>query len=159
MTHETITWIWFGVGVAMAVAELLVPGAVLVFLGSAAMLVAGARAVGLIDTVVASFTAWFIISLGLTLSLRGIAQRIAGGQRSVQSTDEDLAAFGREVVVLSDIVAFGGEGRIRFRGTTWKARSVKGTIPVGIPARIVHRENTVWIVEPLAALPQKLKEE
>ncbi|HCF59376.1 MAG TPA: nodulation protein NfeD, partial [Myxococcales bacterium] len=50
MSPETITWIWLVGGVALMLAELIVPGAVVIFLGAAAVLIAGARGLGLIES-------------------------------------------------------------------------------------------------------------
>jgi len=79
--------------------------------------------------------------------------RVFKPDRSVGSTDEDADAFGTEVAVLVRVTEHQA-GRIQFQGTSWPARSVHGALEPGERARIVDRENLVWIVEPLA--PMKL---
>ena len=148
MSPETITWIWLGAGIALMLAEFAVPGAVVIFLGLAAVMVAGLRWIGLIDELMSSFTAWFILSLAMVIGLRSLVGRFTSSDRTVQPTDEDLAAFGKEVEVTAR-VGDDLEGRVRFSGTTWPARSLKGPIEPGGRARIVDRENLALVVEPL----------
>jgi membrane protein implicated in regulation of membrane protease activity len=139
--------IWIVLGAALIVLELIVPGAVLVFLGTGAMLVAFLIWLGLIQTWVASVTTWFIVSLVLLLVLRSFFQRFISGDTERQSTDEDLDAYG-EVVDVVEAIGPDKEGRIRYRGTTWQATCYDHTLEAGSKAQIVYRESLVWIVEP-----------
>ena len=123
------------------------PGMVLVFLGAGALLVAFLVWLGLIETWVASITTWFIASLVLLLALRSLFQRFVSGDAETQPTDEDFAAYG-EVVDVVEAIGPNKEGRIRYRGTTWQAGYYDHTLEAGTKARIVFRENLVWIVEP-----------
>ncbi|MEL6190340.1 MAG: NfeD family protein, partial [Myxococcota bacterium] len=54
--------------------------------------------------------------------------------------------FGQRVLVV-EAVSPHHEGRIRFGGTTWVARTVDEELRPGMYARIVTRDNLVWIVE------------
>ena len=139
--------IWIVLGAVLIVLELIVPGAVLVFLGTGAMLVAFLIWLGLIQTWVASVTTWFIVSLVLLLVLRSFFQRFISGDIERQSTDEDLDAYG-EVVDVLEALGPDKEGRIRYRGTTWQATCYDHTLEAGSKAQIVYRESLVWIVEP-----------
>lgn len=154
MTPGIISWIWFGGGLALTFAELLIPGTLVSFFGVSAMLVAGLRAIGLVESVPLSFGLWMGLSVVLVASLRNVVQRWSHPERSVGSTDEDMDAYGAEVEVVATVTDTGEGGRIRFHGTSWPARSVRGVLEPGLMVRIVHRDNLVWIVEPLgAALP------
>ncbi len=138
---------WIVVGAGLIVLELIVPGAVLVFLGAGALLVALFIWLGLIQTWVTSITAWFISSLVLLLVLRSFFQRFVSGDVEKQSTDEDIDAYG-DVVEVVETIGPDREGRIRYRGTTWQATSYDYTLEAGTKAQIVYRESLVWIVEP-----------
>ena len=148
---------WIVAGVVLLVLELVVPGAVLVFLGAGALLVALLIWLGLIQTWVTSITAWFIVSLLLLLILRSLFQRFVSGDTERQSTDEDLDAYG-EVVEVAETIAPGEEGRIRFRGTTWQAVCYDHTLEVGTKAQIICRENLIWTVEPANPLDTDVSE-
>lgn len=138
---------WLVFGVVLIVLELIVPGAVLVFLGAGALLVGLFVWMGLIHTWVASITAWFIASLFLLIVLRSFFQRFISGDTEKQSTDEDYDAYG-EVVDVVESIDPDTQGRIRYRGTTWQAACYDHAIEAGSKAQIVYRENLVWIVEP-----------
>ena len=141
---------WIVAGVVLMVLELIVPGMVLVFLGAGALTVALLVWLGLIQSWVVSITTWFILSLVFLLVLRGFFQRLMSGDTEKQSTDEDLDAFGEDVEVV-EAIAPDRQGRIRYRGTTWEAACYEGTLEVGSTARIVYREDLVWVVEPADA--------
>ena len=55
--------------------EMVVPGMVIGFLGFASVLVAGARALGLVESLGASVGLWAVTSMGLVLSLRNVAKK------------------------------------------------------------------------------------
>lgn len=153
MDSQTLTVIWLCAGILLLLSELVIPGAVMGFLGAGAIVVAGLRFVGVIDGVMASFLAWFAISLGLLITLRRFVSRFSSAERSVQSSDEDADTFGQVATVVNDIVAGEASGRIRFRGTTWPARCLSGTLPEGSEVKILDRDNVSFIVEPLLKLP------
>jgi len=140
----------------LAVSEIFVPGGVVFFLGAGAAGVAGLRALGLIDSMSVSLVAWMGLSLGSLIALRGFLTRYTSSEKSFQPTDEDLDAYGELVQIQSEVSDQGEGGRIRFRGTTWAARSVRGALPPGSAARILHRDNLVWVVE--AAEPSSIPE-
>ena len=158
MSPETITWIWLGGGIALMLSELVVPGAVVVFLGAAAVLVAGARWIGLIDELMTSFTVWFVLSLAMVIGLRGLVGRFTSPEKTVQATDEDLDAFGREVEVVARVTAVDESGRVRFQGTSWPARCLKDSLEVGARGRIIHRDNLAYVVE-LVAEPAAMEKQ
>jgi hypothetical protein len=72
--------------------------------------------------------------------------RFVRGETSLSLTDEDAEAMGETVMVVEQV----GEeepGRIRYRGATWEARAVEGTLPKGAEAALLYRDNLTWIVE------------
>ena len=146
---------WIVGGVALLVAEIVVPGMVLGFLGAAALLVAGLLWLGVIDGLVAALTTWFIGSIVMLVALRGAFQRLMPGDEEVQSTDEDFDAFGT-VVEVAETIAKGEQGRIRYRGTTWTATCYERTLEPGSQARLVTRDGIGWVVEPVEEGPEEL---
>ncbi|HZA51287.1 MAG TPA: NfeD family protein [Myxococcaceae bacterium] len=151
MSPEIVTWIWLGVGVALLASELVLPGLLVGFLGASAILVAGLRWIGVLESFSTSLVAWLGISAVSILTLRSLLQRWSGAEHEVHSTDEDLEAFGQIAEVVTELGSETG-GRIRFRGSTWPARCLQGTLSPGSEVRIVDREGLEWIVEPVSPL-------
>lgn len=148
MDPDTITWIWFGAGVIFLLAEFVLPGLVVLFLGLGAMLVALGRWLHLLEGVISSFTAWFIISLVLVIFLRQLLARFVPAETSYQSPEENLNAQGTVVEVLDAVDDQHSDGRIRFQGSSWPATCLEGSIASGSKARLLYRDNVVWVVEP-----------
>ncbi len=149
MDANTMTWIWLIVGVVLMVSEVVIPGLVVVFLGLTAVLVAVGRWIGWIDGLADSFTYWFVLSLVITMSLRGIVSKLTPGEISFKPVDEDKEAIGRLVDVVEDTGSDHENGRIRFRGTSWKAVTEFGQVFRGQKARIYGRKDMVWIIDPV----------
>lgn len=147
MSPEIVNWIWLGAGAALLLSELALPGAVVGFLGAAAMAVAGLRWLGVIESHGASFGTWLAISAVSVLAFRSLFVRWSKPEREVAISDEDVDAFGKTALVVTPVTQSGG--RIRFQGTTWPARCLRGTLPEGEDVRIVDREGLEWIVEPV----------
>lgn len=142
--------LWFIAGVALMLLELVVPGGIVVFLGMSAVLVSLLLYTGIIDGWLSAFTVWFIGSLALFFSLRGLVNKLLPAHIERGKTDEDLDAY-NEIAVVSQPIPAQGEGRINFRGSTWSARAhqAQQAIDVGTQVRVVLRDNLVWLVEPL----------
>ncbi len=138
-------------GLVLIGLEFVIPGLVVSFLGAAALLVAAGLALGLVGGWLPAFTAWFVSSLVLVVGVRGAFTRFLPGRSVKQLTDEDLDAFGEVVDVVEQVTT--KKGRIRFRGSTWAAQSVGDTLEPGTKARVVTRDNLVWIVEAVDEWP------
>ena len=137
---------WIVAGALMILLELFLPGMVLGFLGSSALIVAVLIWLGWIDTLISALTTWFILSLLLLLSLRGLCLRLVGGRSERQSTDEDGDAYGTVVDVVERISP-DQAGRIHYRDATWQAICYDRPIEAGEKAILAYRENLVWVVE------------
>jgi len=148
MSDSSFATIWLVGGVALMLAELALPGGVVGFMGLGASVVALLLFLGAIHGPAQAFAAWFIGSVALLFGLRGFTQRFLGATVSRTSTNEDLDAYD-QVVEVAETIPADGEGRVHFRGTTWKARShgVDRVLPKGSKARLIARENLVWVVE------------
>ena len=139
--------IWIILGLALAFLEVVVPGGVLVFLGLSAVLVGAALHFGLVDTLMAAFTLWFITSIVTLLFLRSLFMKFFEGDSSVQNVNEEFEIEGSLVEVVEDIHPY-KEGRVRFRDTTWMARSEE-EIGAGQTARILRLDGNCLIVQSL----------
>jgi membrane protein implicated in regulation of membrane protease activity len=165
MESSIQTWVWLAAGLGLLATEIKAPHLVAGFLGTSALVVAGLRALGLVESLPASVGLWGVTSLALLLSLRKtLAKYAAKPEVSKASVSDDVRLFGSLVDVVTAIPE-GGEGRIRLDGTSWQAVCLIGPVPAGSRARLVRRENLVWVVEPASApeakpaLPAKTKEE
>jgi membrane protein implicated in regulation of membrane protease activity len=143
---------WVVGGIALMLLEVIVPGMVLVFLGAAALIVAVSIWFGILAGWIPALTAWFVLSLGLLIVLRSLFQRLMPGDEGWSSTDEDADAYG-QVVDVAETIPKGAKGRIYFRGTTWPATCYDHTVQAGSQAKLVYRDNVVWIVEALDHTP------
>jgi len=139
---------WLILGVALIAAEFLIPGLVVVFLGVAALLVSAGVHFGLLEGWMQILTAWFVLSLALVLLLRGLFARFMPGERETVNIDEDVDAFGKIVKVVRLINEDGTKARVSFRGAEWDAVSEDFPLKPGGTARLLGRDNLVWIVEP-----------
>ena len=142
-----LTWAFAVGGLLLMLLETLVPGGVAGFLGVGGVVIAGLRALGLMIDPLTAIVTWIFLSAGLTIALRPLLLRFVRGDTSLALTDEDAEAMGQTVTIVEDV---GDEdpGRIRFRGATWDARAVNGTLPEGAEATILYRDNLTWVVEP-----------
>jgi len=154
---DIITWIWLIAGLLLIATELFIPGLVVCFLGLAAIIVAGLRWLGLITGLIPSFTVWFITSIVLLISLRHFLLRWVPSESTYTSSDEDLDAVGSIVEVVQTVSEL-EPGRIRYAGTTWPATTRHGTLLPGQKARLLYRDNLVWVVESHQELSSAEKE-
>jgi len=126
--------VWFLVGIAVMLAELAVPGFVIIFFGVGcwgAAIVAG-FAPHAYSWQVAVF---LIVSVASLITLRKVAMRVFVG-RSEGPGDEDLGnvPVGARITLDRDLEP-GRVGRVRFRGAMWDAVS-EDRIPAGSEAEI-----------------------
>jgi membrane protein implicated in regulation of membrane protease activity len=139
-------------GLALIVSEIKLPGAVAGFFGLAAVLTAGLRGIGLLDSLPVSLLVWGVLTTALIIPLRPMAKKIAGrAETRKDNTDveHDRDAMGEVVEVVEDISDDNDLGRIRFQGTTWQARSTTGVFKKGDKAQLVYRDGSLWVVEPV----------
>lgn len=140
-------------GLALIASEAAYLSLVQVFFGVSALMVAGLRAIGLIDSVSASLLLWSFMSVAMALPLRPLARRyFKTGEARHDHSDEDRDAMGEVVEVVEEISDTHQSGRVRFQGTTWAAQTTEGTIPAGAKCKLMVKDKTVWIVEPLGVL-------
>jgi membrane protein implicated in regulation of membrane protease activity len=151
MSPELINWLWLISGILLIGLELFLPGLISAFFGIAAILVAGLRWGGLVSGHMESFVTWVITSVVLLLTVRQLALKWFPAEKSFSLTDEDVEAVGTIVDVVEE-VGTAKQGRIRFAGTTWPALSKEGNLMPGTRAKLLYRDNLIWVVEPVSEL-------
>ena len=140
-------------GVLLVASEVVAPALVSVFFGVAALIVAGLRALGVLESLPLSLLVFGLTSLALVIPGRFLIQRLLPGRseshKDTLDLDDDKDAMGEVVEIVEDVAEDNDAGRIRFQGTTWQARSVHGTLKAGAHAQLVYREGLIWVVEPV----------
>lgn len=136
MTTAFSPWlIWFLAGIAVILAELAIPGFVIVFFGLGCLGAAVMAAIvpGAYSSQLAVF---LIVSLTSLVTLRKMAMRIFVG-RSEESEGASMGnvSAGTRIKIEQDIEP-GCETRVRYRGTMWTAVS-EDSIPSGSEAEII----------------------
>lgn len=150
---DPVTIAFIVTGLALLVSEVKLPGAVAGFFGAAALVTAGLRGIGLVESLPMSLLVWGIMTTALLVPLRPMAKKLAGRaevKKDQTDIEQDRDAMGEVVEIVEDVSEEHDNGRIRFQGTTWQARSTTGTIKQGDKAQLVYRSGSLWIVEPVA---------
>ena len=126
--------VWFLAGIAVMLAELAVPGFVILFFGLGCW---GAAAVAVFapEAYSAQVVVFLIVSIASLMTLRKVAMRVFVG-RSEGPENEDFGnvPVGARITLDQDLEA-GRVGRVHFRGTLWDAISEE-RIPAGSDAEI-----------------------
>lgn len=142
-------FVWLGVGLVLILAEIIVPGGIVILLGAACLVVAGALGIGLVEGIVQSLTLWFISAIVLLLSFRHVTQRLVGGDSHVDNTDEAMDLYNQPALVKQTIGPGQIQGRVEFQGSEWPALGDGSTILAGAQVRVICRENIALVVEPI----------
>lgn len=138
---------WLIAGLLLILAELIIPGGIVVFLGLGCLVVALAVHFGLVTTWMGACTLFFIASLAMILLLRQFAVKFVEGDSSRGNTDELLDDVGEIAIVVDSIGPGNKQGRILFRGTQWPALGDGSELQVDAQVQIVSRQNVSYIVE------------
>ncbi|WP_019500302.1 NfeD family protein [Pseudanabaena sp. PCC 6802] len=135
----TPSQIWFAIGLALLLLELLVPLPTFLIAGAMGL---SAVIVALIALVV-PFTivhvaVWIALAVAFTLVIRRFVPR-----------DSKRLAEAAEGVTLTEIPA-GQSGRVQYEGVSWKARcdDVRVAIPADQKVHVLRRQGTTLIVMP-----------
>ena len=142
--------IWFGIGLALIIGELFLPGVILVFLGLAAWIVAALCGIGLLSSLAAQLVAFALASLAMTGFLRRVVmlrlQRTEGLALPGSSSSDHADEFtGKEVLLLSDFSKPGAVGKVEFKGAEWKARAEEA-LEINDPAEIAAVDGITLII-------------
>ncbi len=138
---------WILVAIVLSLAEIIIPGGILLNLGIASLIVAISIKFAIVDTWVMVLTLWFIVATFLLFILNFFTNKIFGSAQLVENVDDELDLFGQEVVVIENIGPGTKKGRVEFQGTTWTALGDGSEIKAGSHAKIVCKENISLVVE------------
>lgn len=146
---ESSELLWFIIGLVFMLAELALPGFVVIFFGIGAWITAVGAALGLVESFNGQ-VAVFLVSSILTLVLfrrqgkkyfKGRISGIAGAEDALDNLK------GQRAVAVTDIIPRALGGKVEFNGTVWAAES-DVQIAKGAAVEIVERKNLVLIVKP-----------
>ncbi|MDZ7805775.1 MAG: NfeD family protein [Gracilimonas sp.] len=155
MDSEILTWIFLIGGILLILLEAVLPGGVAILLGLNGLGVGILRYFGFLEDPLTATFIWLFSSTIMTIAIRPFINKYFKGESSYKLADEDFEAMDKVVEVTEPINEFNNDGRIRFQGISWQARSLDGDIPVGVQVRIKYRDNTTWIVEPVDFIDPK----
>ena len=114
--------LWFLAGIAVMLAELAVPGFVIIFFGLGCW-GASIAAFFFPDAYSAQVAVFVIVSVASLLTLRKVAMRIfVGHSEGPQTEDFGNVPVGARIT-LNQYLEAGRVGRVHFRGTMWDAIS------------------------------------
>lgn len=132
--------IWFIVGLAFLLAELIAPGLVIVFFGVGAWIVAVVCLITQISIDLQLII--FLVSSAVVLAAlrKRFKNLFSGYTSSVQNPGKDLDDFiGKRAVVKDTIIPHRG-GKVEFNGTLWSA-DASDEIPAGETVKITGKDN------------------
>ncbi|MGN8225907.1 NfeD family protein [Gracilimonas sp. BCB1] len=155
MDSEILTWIFLIGGVLLMFLEAALPGGVAFLLGFSGLGVGILRYFGFLQDPFTATFVWLMSSTILTIAIRPFINKYFKGETSYKFADEDYEAMDQIAEVTEPINDLDNEGRIKFQGISWQARSLEGEIPTGVQVRIKYRDNTTWIVEPVDVIDSK----
>ena len=141
--------IWFLVGLALVLAEFMLPGVILVFFGLGAWVTAVTSWIGLTPGWSSQLLTFAISSVVLLALLRRwFRARFFGYVGDDHALDENIDEFkGQVVKVTSELPGSGDEGKVEFKGASWTARSEEA-IAAGDKAIVENAEGITLVVRP-----------
>ncbi|AIN94677.1 NfeD family protein [Treponema putidum] len=138
--------IWLLVGVLCIGLELIIPGLVIIFFGFGAIFTSVFSLIPFINQAlwlqIIIFIAFSVLSL---IFLRKKFTPVFKG--TVFYPDKKKSQPDDEFADVIETVFHNKEGRIKYKGTTWNARSLSEEIPRGSVVKVLKREGLTYIVE------------
>jgi len=137
--------LWFALGLILLLAELALPGLIVVFFGIGAWLTALAYL--FFDLTFNAQLVVFIVTsiLNLVLLRRLLLYKWSYPRYSRNELSEEF--IGKNCIVTENIIPGPLGGKVSFRGTTWTAKA-NTLIPAGETVRIRSKESIILFVEP-----------
>lgn len=138
--------IWFLLGIAFFVTELILPSFILFFLGIGAWCTASVLAVAHVSLTV-QMIVFLITSLVTLVVLRSWLRSIFLGDSSKEDDSVNVNAAPTTGIVTEAIVP-PGLGRVKYGGSFWQATADE-PIPVDAVVQVLERKNLIVQVSPL----------
>jgi membrane protein implicated in regulation of membrane protease activity len=136
---------WFILGLILFLLELVLPGFFIFFFGLGAWITAAVCLIGEPSTNLQMLIFAVTSVLSLVLLRKAIHKKFFDGKGELSEKIEDEFT-GNEALALNDFSS-DTEGKVEFKGTTWKAES-KSEIKEGQRVIIVEKENFKLFVKP-----------
>jgi len=135
-------WFWLSLGLLLGVAEMLVPGFFLMWLGLAALIV------GILDYFL-PITLAYQVAMFATLSVITVfAGKKFMQENPIESDDANLndrgARMTGEIVIVVEPIT-NGHGRVKVGDSVWNARGMDADI--GTSVRVIGADGAVLLVE------------
>jgi membrane protein implicated in regulation of membrane protease activity len=137
--------IWIIIGLVLMTLEILVPGMITIFIGLAAFIVGSGIKFGYLKTYDSIILTFITSTLFFLIIIRTLFLKFFKGDETIHNVDENLDAQGTIVLVEEDILPH-KQGRVKFRGTSWQARS-DNTILKDSKAIIINFDGNILIVK------------
>jgi membrane protein implicated in regulation of membrane protease activity len=143
--------LWFLLGLGLVLAELALPGFVIIFFGVGAWITAFCVWVGFVDELSGQLLVFLVSSVASLVLFRKHGKnyfqgKVSGKVDDVSRLDE---VRGERAMVVEEIVPNSLSGKVEFRGTVWNADS-DTTISKGTPVEVVERTNLTLKVKPIS---------
>ncbi|WP_116090516.1 NfeD family protein [Sphingomonas crusticola] len=137
-------WLWLIAGVALAIAELIVPGVFLIWLGAAA-LVTGTVTLALPLAAPVQFAVFAISACLAVLGGRSVMRRSPIISDDPLLNERTARLIGKRVMVVEPLI--GGEGRVRVGDGVWSA--IGTDAPAGTLVEVIGADGGRLVVEPI----------
>jgi inner membrane protein len=137
-------WLWLIAGIALAIAELLVPGVFLIWLGAAALLT-GTVTLALPIAAPAQFAVFAVCACLAVIAGRTVMQRSPIISDDPLLNERTARLIGKRVLVVEPLI--GGEGRVRVGDGVWSA--IGADAPAGTLVEVVGADGGRLVVEPI----------
>ncbi len=141
-------WFWWAVlGLVLVGAETFIPGLAVIFFGL------GAFATALLCAI-PPFAAnsalqglfWTVASVASLVLLRRKFKKFLRGTVFYRGEDEEVDTLAGEEATVTEAISPDSPGRVRFRGTSWKALAYLESFAPGDVVRVVSREGLALVV-------------
>lgn len=137
---------WLIGGALLILLEFLVPGLVVIFLGLGAIATAGMIYGGYIRDLYFAIVFFVLSSIFLLMSLRRMLLKAYPSLSERVETDEDVLIAGKTAITMTPISPDHFQGRVKYAGTSWAAKSLAGHIAANTMVEIISQENINLIV-------------
>jgi membrane protein implicated in regulation of membrane protease activity len=141
-------WFWWAIaGLVLIGAETFIPGLAVIFFGLGAVvtsllcLVPPFAASPALQAIV-----WTLSSLASLALLRKTLMRLLKGSVFYRIPEEEVDSLLGELALVSERIRPEEPGRVRFRGTSWKAIAYMESFEPGDEVRIMSREGLALVV-------------
>jgi len=142
---------WFLGGLILILAELALPGFIVIFFGIGAWLTALCIWMGFIETLSSQLVVFLVTSLLSLLLFRKQGKKYFQGKVSGKVDDVSTLdnVSGERAIVIEDIIPRSLSGKVEFHGTQWNA-AAETEIKKGTTVEILRRNDLTLTVKPIS---------